>query len=74
MKKMKFNNAYYLKLGRAGKWEDALQDGTKARIGWSEIDIKDLQHKRWSKINAVIEADYKNRGKKDWCNTRLQCS
>lgn len=64
MKKILFKNAYYLKLGKQGKWEDVLIEGTKARIGWVDISLDDINNRNWQKIKFEIEKDYKIRGKK----------
>jgi hypothetical protein len=58
MEKLNFNEAYFLKLGRKGEWEDILEIGEKARIGWSFIDLKDIQAKNWEKIRKNIENYY----------------
>lgn len=65
MQTIDFKRAFYLKLGEQGKWEDDLKDGNKARIGWSDIDINDIQKKDWAKIRKEIENDFIIRGKKN---------
>lgn len=64
MEKIEFNRAYYLKLGKKGKWEDALVDGDKARIGWKEISITDIHSQNWKKIDKEIEKQFSKEGKK----------
>ncbi|HNW99702.1 MAG TPA: hypothetical protein PKK00_14945 [Bacteroidales bacterium] len=65
MEPINFKRAFYLKLGEQGKWEDDLKNGDKARIGWSDIDINDIQKKDWAKIRLEIEKDFKIREKKN---------
>jgi hypothetical protein len=63
MEKINFENAYYLKLGKEGSWEDELQIGNKARISWLKVDLIDIQNKHWDKIKKDIENDFKERNK-----------
>lgn len=65
MEQVKFNRAYYLKLGEQGRWEDVLCEGEKARIGWKNISLIDIQQKRWDKIKGEIESDFELRGKRN---------
>lgn len=62
---IKFNNIYYLKLGKEGEWEDDLNNGNKARIGWKNIIVQDIQNNNWGEIKRNIEDDFKERGKKN---------
>lgn len=64
MKKIDFDNAFYLKLGRKGSWESELENGNKARIGWSNISLGDIKNKNWEKIRKDIELDFESRDKK----------
>jgi len=64
MDKLNFDNAFYLKLGKEGMWKNELENGNKARIGWSNIALEDIQNENWSKIKKNIEKDYVDRGKK----------
>lgn len=64
MGRIDFNNAFYLKLGRKGMWESELENGNKARIGWSNISIDDLIKNNWEKIHEEIKFDFAERGKK----------
>ena len=50
MDKVNFNDAFYLKLGKQGMWEDELNHGKKARIGWTNIATEDIQNENWSSI------------------------
>lgn len=64
MFKITFKDAFYLKLGKQGMWEDELENGSKARIGWSNIDIQDIQNENWNRIKKSIDQDFSKRGKK----------
>ncbi len=64
MKKINFENAYYIKLGEKGSWaEDSIANGI-ARIGWSKVHIDDIQKDNWDGIRNVIKQSYNERGKK----------
>jgi len=63
--KIEFENVYYLKLGKEGIWEKNLKGSNKARIGWSDIDIQDIQKNNWSKIKQKVETDFFERNKKN---------
>ncbi len=44
MKRVEFKNAYYVKLGRKGQWEQSsIQEG-KIRFGWSMVAIQDFSN------------------------------
>lgn len=64
IKQVDFENAYYLKLGVQGRWENVLIEGIKARIGWHDILLEDIIEERWDIIRKNIEDDYSARGKK----------
>ena len=64
MDKVSFKEAFFIKLGKQGRWEDELDNGNKARIGWSNIDTGDIQNENWSKIKQIINQDFSERGKK----------
>ena len=51
MKKLKFVNAYYTKLGQRGVWEESSIAENKFRIGWPEQSLDDINNGNW----AVIE-------------------
>jgi hypothetical protein len=51
MKKLEFVNAYYIKLGQRGVWEESSIAENKLRIGWPEQSLDDINNGNW----AVIE-------------------
>ena len=54
MDRVEFEYAFYLKLGRAGIWEeDSLRTG-KARIGWANIPLSDILQEKWE---AILEKE-----------------
>ncbi len=65
MNTITFNNAYYIKLGKKGKWvEESLSKGI-ARIGWDSVTIEDIQRQNWEDIRCKIENGYISSGKKN---------
>ena len=42
MEDFNFENAYYIKLGLHGVWEQSSIDESKLRIGWSLRSVKDF--------------------------------
>lgn len=64
MNTIEFKSAFYLKLGEKGMYEVDLKEGDRARIGWKNIELKDIINKNWQSIKAVIEKDFKDRNKK----------
>ncbi len=66
MEEIKFNNAFFLKLGSKGAWEyEATTNSSKARIDWSNIPILEIQNENWDVIRSLVEIDFKERGKKN---------
>lgn len=54
-----FVNAFYIKLGLAGKWEaDSIATG-KLRLGWEEQTIKDINNRRWDSIGKQLRGGSK---------------
>lgn len=55
-----FRHAYYIKLGRGGKWEgDSIANG-KLRLGWSKQSLADINSgdpKRWQRIAKQLRDD-----------------
>jgi hypothetical protein len=49
-----FRNAFYIKLGRKGKWEpDSIKRG-RLRIGWGRIPLKLIIQERWPEIRRRV--------------------
>jgi hypothetical protein len=51
----KIRNAYYIKLGRGGKWEDDSIRRGLMRIGWSELPLSDI-NEHWEAVERQIRA------------------
>ena len=65
MEELKFENAYYIKLGEKGKWaEESIAKGI-VRIGWSTILLEDINNGNQDTIRKVIKDYYDVRGKKN---------
>lgn len=62
MDEIKFDNAYYIKLGRGGEWERSSLEGKKIRIGWKEQSLDDINNGRWDIIKKQIEEQIQDRG------------
>jgi hypothetical protein len=58
-----FKNAYFIKLGRGGKWESLSIEENKARIGWRNQALGDLWRKDWGKIRDELRTEVKSKGK-----------
>ena len=57
-----FTNAFYIKLGRGGEWEnDSIQTG-KLRLGWRRQSVDDINAGRWDLIDEQLRA--KDQGKR----------
>jgi hypothetical protein len=51
---VEFKNAFYLKLGRGGSWEeDAINTG-KLRFGWTDQTLEDINAGRWDLIEGQL--------------------
>lgn len=48
--KIEFAKAFYIKLGKGGKWETSSIEENKARIGWSDLTLEEIQSRKWEKI------------------------
>jgi len=55
-----FRHAYYIKLGRRGKWEEDSISSGKLRLGWSKQSLEDINSndpKRWARIAKQLRDD-----------------
>lgn len=50
MERVNFTNAYYVKLGEGGKWEESSIKENKIRIGWREWPLEEINQGDWSAI------------------------
>jgi hypothetical protein len=52
-----FRNAFYIKLGRAGCWEeDSIRSG-KLRLGWTNQSLADINAGHWETIEAQLRQE-----------------
>ncbi|MCG6880650.1 MAG: hypothetical protein LJE96_16095 [Deltaproteobacteria bacterium] len=54
--------AYFIKLGNKGEWEDSSIGESIIRIGWKTQNIKDINRKNWDKIEQEILSEIPNKG------------
>jgi hypothetical protein len=55
-------NAYYVKLGRGGKWAEDSLGNSLICIGWEELTIDDINNWQESEIRWKIEEARKQQG------------
>lgn len=67
MKKIEFENAFYIKLGRKGEWEkysidkEKIRKG-KIRLGWVNQSLEDMNQRNWEKLKDEIREEMGNKG------------
>lgn len=62
MKSVEFMNAYYIKLGRGGEYEESAFRENKIRIGWKEQSLNDINQRNWDVIEKQIQVELPNKG------------
>jgi len=62
MEMIKFTKAYYIKLGRGGKWEESSIRENKARIGWESWTLEEINQGDWTISKEKHRDEYKNKG------------
>ncbi len=62
MKQVNFKKAYYIKLGRGGKWEQSSITESKLRLGWGHQDVQDINRGDWEKIREQLLHESKHKG------------
>jgi len=62
MDRVDFKRAYYIKLGREGKWEQASISESKLRIGWGHQDVQDINRGDWQKIREQLRRSHHTEG------------
>ena len=62
MNAIDFENAYYIKLGRGGKWESSSIGKKKLRLGWGGQTIEDINKERWAKIKRQLLKEHPEQG------------
>jgi hypothetical protein len=63
MEPIRLKNAYYIKLGKKGKWAELSIREDKVRIGWAGQTLKDINNKNWAKIGNELKGEAKTKGK-----------
>lgn len=53
--RVEFDNAYYIKLGRGGEWEEDSISNSRARIGWKDVDLELIHSEDWQKIRQTCQ-------------------
>ncbi len=51
-----FANAFYIKLGRGGEWENDSIEAWKLRLGWRQQSVDDINAGRWDLIDEQLRA------------------
>ena len=59
---IEFKNAYYIKLGTEGQWEESSINEGKVRIGWVEQSLEDINARDWDKIREQLEKEISDKG------------
>ena len=62
MTDINFKNAYYIKLGRNGIWEESSIKENKIRFGWTNISLTEINDRNWNIIKDKIQKDIKDQG------------
>lgn len=62
MSRVHFDSAYYIKLGRTGKWEESSISEGKLRIGWGQQTTDDINQGRWEVIRKQLERHFTDEG------------
>jgi len=64
MEPQEFTNAFYIKLGSGGKYEEAAISQNNARIGWQELKVEEINEKRWKPLKRKLlsRIKYKSKG------------
>ncbi len=68
-----FKNAYYIKLGRGGAWEEECLATGKLRFGWSEQTPDDINAGRWDLIENQIRAASRSKREATRALNGLRC-
>jgi hypothetical protein len=62
MQPVDFKNAYYIKLGIRGKWEETSIRENKVRIGWANWIVEEINQRDWNNLKEKYQHEYKNKG------------
>jgi len=62
MQAIDFINAYYIKLGSGGKYEESGIQENKLRFGWDSWPIEEINQRNWEALKDKYQHEYKNKG------------
>jgi hypothetical protein len=62
MEHVSFKNAYYIKLGRGGEWEESSIRENKVRIGWRNLTLEEINQGDLEAIKERRQAEYRSKG------------
>jgi hypothetical protein len=62
VERIRFENAYFIKLGREGEWEESSIKEGRVRIGWHEISLRTINKGDWDEITTRLRKSYGNKG------------
>ena len=65
MEELSFSNAYYIKLGRGGMWEENAIETGKLRLGWECSTVEDINAGNWKTISSRNPQGVE--GQAGWC-------
>ncbi len=57
-----FTNAYYIKLGSSGKYEESSIRENKLRFGWDSWPLEEINQRRWVELKEKHQHEYKKKG------------
>ncbi len=61
MSSVKFQNAFYIKLGRGGCWEADSIENSRLRLGWSHQSIDDINNGLWEIIANQLRVEHEGK-------------
>ncbi len=59
---MQIRNAYYIKLGKGGEWEEDSIKGGLLRLGWRANPLADINARAWGAIEEQLRASQPHQG------------
>lgn len=63
MNPIDFKDAYYIKLGKGGTWEESSIHDNKLRIGWAEWTLDEINEADWDILKLKHSGEYINKGR-----------
>jgi len=62
METEEFTKAYYIKLGKGGKWEESSIRENKVRIGWLDWALEEINQGNWKSLKDNHYKEYTSKG------------